>query len=340
MSRFATTFSRRAGTDARVARRPCHDPIAPRPGRRRARPPSRHPARPRPAVRPRMAISRRTRRSAWQELPRDADDVLHRCRPTAPRVPMAAAIRGGVAAGFGRAACPVDSCPGPALAPFRAPRSRPARDVRRLLEHRRARHHRLADRHVRPARGFRSRVRDPGGRQYARSRRDIDRYDTYRGGATGYVDACDAAAQGGDACREHGRIAASQASRRASTRNASPASDGRRAACRPCFATSGNRPAHGKRPDPYAGRAAARRTSAAPACAAPARRGQHRHTRSTRSAAAHGRYARYTRLVRRSGHVDRNGEHAARRAAGPAGVDWTSHLSHRRVTDVPDAFAH
>ncbi|RQU95300.1 hypothetical protein DF018_28825 [Burkholderia cenocepacia] len=30
----------------------------------------------------------------------------------------------------------------------------------------------------------------------------------------------------------------------------------------------------------------------------------------------------------------------ARPAHPPAGVDWTSHLSHRRVTDVPDAFAH
>ncbi len=214
-----------------------------------------------------------------------------------------------------RAGCRAGCGPRPAVAPSRAPPSRPARDVRGLLEHRRARHHRLADRHVRPAGGFRARACDSSDRPYVRSRHDIDRLDTCRLGTAGYIDARHAAAQDGDARRAHGRITASQAPRRASTGNASPASDGRRAARHACFTTSSNRPAHNEVTDPHTGRAAARCASADPA-----RRGQHRHTRSTRSTAAHRQHARCTRLARRSGHVDRNGERAARHAAGPPGT--------------------
>lgn len=108
--------------------------------------------------------------------------------------------------------------------------------------------------------------------------------------------------------------------RPASPRFASSANGVRHAARRACVAPSGNRPAHDAGTVPHTGRAATRRTSADPACAAPARCDQHRHTRSARSTAAHGRHARYTRLARRSGHADRHGERAARHAAGPPGA--------------------
>lgn len=307
MSRFATTFSRRAGTVARVARRPRHDPIAPRPGRRRACPPSRHPARPRPAVRPRMAISRRTRCRARSELPCDADDVLYRCRTAAPCVPMAAALHGGVAAGLGRVAGRAGSRPRPALAPSGPPSSRPARDVRRLLEHRHTRHHRLADRRIRATGGFRSRAHDSSRRRPARPRRDIEGPRTCRRGRIDHIDEHHAAAQDRDACREHDGIAARHSARR----TASPASDVRRAACRPCFATSGSRPAHGESLAPHTGHTEVGWTSADPA-----RRGRHRQTRSARPTAAHGRHARDARLARRSGHVDCHRERAARHSAG------------------------
>lgn len=134
----------RHGCPCHIAHRP-HDPIVPRPRDRRARPPSRRSARERTVVRPRLDLSRRTRCAARQALPRDTVDVLHRREPAAPRMPLAAAAhRGAGTNSCGGAGCTACRC-GPVFPPYRRRLSRPAREVRILLEYRRARHHRLAD---------------------------------------------------------------------------------------------------------------------------------------------------------------------------------------------------
>lgn len=134
----------RHGCPCRMAHRP-HDSIVPRPRCRRTRPPPRRSARSRAVARPRLDLSRRPRCAARQALPRDTDDILHRRGPTAPRMPMAAAADHG----GGTDACRVAGCTachcGPVLPPYRRRLSRPACEVRDLLEYRRARHHRLAD---------------------------------------------------------------------------------------------------------------------------------------------------------------------------------------------------
>ncbi|VWC08720.1 hypothetical protein BLA6860_05198 [Burkholderia lata] len=134
----------RHGCPCRMAHRP-HDPIASCSRGRRARPPSRRSARSRTVVRPRLDLSRRTRCAAWQALPRDTGNVLHRHGPAAPCMPLAAAARGSAGTAPWRVAgCTACRC-GPVFPPYRRRLSRPAYEVRNLLEHRRARHHRLAD---------------------------------------------------------------------------------------------------------------------------------------------------------------------------------------------------
>ncbi|VWC74086.1 hypothetical protein BLA18109_02751 [Burkholderia lata] len=134
----------RQGCPCRMAHRP-HDPIVPRPRGRRARPPSRRSARSCTVVRPRLDLSRRTRCAARQALPRNTGDVLHRRGPAAPRLPLAAAAHRGVGTDSCRiAGCTACRC-GPVFPPYRRRLSRPAGEVRNLLEYRRARHHRLVD---------------------------------------------------------------------------------------------------------------------------------------------------------------------------------------------------
>lgn len=329
MSRFATRFPRcgRHGCLCRTAHRP-HDSIAPRPRRRRARPPSRRPARSRTAVRSRMDLSRRARCTARQALPRHTDDILHRRRPAAPRVSLAAMAH-GVSATIGRAAGRAGCRCRHDLPTYRPRRSRPTCDVRNLLEHRRVRHHRLADRRARTAHGLRVFAYDPDGRHCAGSRHVIDRYRAGCRGSVRYVDTPCIAAHGGNTCRENCRISTGHAPRRASSGVASPEGNVRRAAHRHCIATSNKHHAHDDSTAPVTDRAAAGCTSASPE-----RYSQRPHTRSARLAAARTGRTRCARHARRSAHADRNGKRAARRAACPSGA-CAGHRLRLDVATVP-----
>ncbi len=316
MSRFATRFPRRGrhGYLCRTAHRP-HDPIVPCPRRRRARPPSRRPARSRTAVRSRMDLSRRARCEARQALPRHADDVLHRRRPAAPRVSLAATARRGIDADFGRRAGRAGCRCRHAHPTYRQTLSRPACDVRNLLEHRRVRHHRLADRRARTAYGLRACTHDPDRRRCAGPHHVIDRHRADCRGSVRYVDKHFTTAHGGNTCREHCRITTGHAPRRASSGVASTGGDVRRAARRHCIAAPNKRLAHDGSTAPVTDRAAAGCTSASPE-----RCSQRPHTRSARLAAARTGRTRCARHARRSAHADRNGKRAARRAACPSGA--------------------
>ena len=316
MSRFATRFPRRGrhGCLCRTAHRP-HDSIAPRPRRRRARPPSHRSARSRTAVRPRMDLSRRARCAARQALPRHTDDVLHRRRPASSRVPLAAMARGGVSTesgrGAGRAGC---SCR-QTLPAHRPGLSRPTSDVRNLLEHRRVRHHRLADRRARTVHGLRACAHDPDGRHCAGPHHVIDRYRASCRSSVRYVDKHVTSAHGGDTRHEDCRIATGHAPCRASSGVASHKGNVRRAARRRCIAASNKRHAHDSGPGPDTDRAATGCTSASPEQCS-----QHSRPRSARPAAALDGHTRCTRHTRRSAHADRDGKYAARRAACPCGA--------------------
>ncbi len=313
MSRFPTIFPRRSqhGCPCRTVYRP-HDPITVRPRRRRARPPSRRPAGSRSAVRPRMDLSRRARCEARQALPGHADDVLHRRQPAAPRVPLAATARRGIDADFGRHAGRAGCRCRHAHPTYRQTLSRPACDVRSLLEHRRVRRHRLADRRARTAYGLRARTHDPDRRRCAGPHHVIDRHLADCRGSVRYVDKHVTAAHGGDTCRGNRRITSGRAPRRASSSVASTGGDVRRAAHRHGIAASNKRLAHDGSTAPVADRATAGCTSASPE-----RCSQHPHTRSARPAAARNGHIRCARHARRSGHADRNGKCAARRATCP-----------------------
>lgn len=317
MSRFATTFPRRAGTVARVARRTpfmIPSPLVPVEG-----------ALARPRINPLDQVPPFGRE--WRFLGAPGARSSKNC--------LATLTTSCIDVDWPHSACRWQPLPASALPASGGLPAPPAAAAGRRLRHRRPRDRRamyalywsigalgiigwLIGTYDPPA-GFGPAyaIQATGG---GRSRHDVDRHHTYGRDSPGHLDERRAAAQGRGACREHDENAARHALRPASPRIASSANGVRHAARRACVAPSGSRPAHDAGTVPHTGRAATRRTSADPACAAPARCDQHRHTRSARSTAAHGRHARYTRLARRSGHADRHGERAARHAAGPPGA--------------------
>ena len=314
MSRFATRFPRRDrhGYLCRTAHRP-HDPIAPCPRRRRARPPSRSPARSRTAVRSRMDLSRRARCTARQALPRHTDDVLHRRRPAAPRVPLATMARSGGVAELGRGTGHAGCRCRHALPTHRPRLSRPTRDVRNLLEHRRVRHHRLADRRARTAHGHRACAHDPVGRHCAGPCHAIDWHRADCRSSVRYVDIPCIAAHGGDTCRENRGITTGHAPCLASSSVASPKGNVRRTARRHCIAASNKRHAYNGGTGPETDRAATGCTSASP-------ERYSQRTQSARPAAARYGHTRCARHARRSAHADCHGKRIARRATCPCGA--------------------
>ena len=95
--------------------------------------------------------------------------------------------------------------------------------VRALLEHRRARHHWLADRRARAHDGILAHLRDSNGRWRARSRHVVVRHGAGRDGSAACVDERHAAARDGRHRRDDGRITAGRAPGHASSGVASSA---------------------------------------------------------------------------------------------------------------------